>query len=92
MRIATKEKRKSECFYYHGFTCVAVLAIPDFPLANGRLIPAFTTSEIAINFLYHIGAILILIWTMVTAGIVTVLSRTAIPLATSNVLMSALIP
>jgi cytochrome c oxidase assembly protein subunit 15 len=99
----------------------AALAIPDFPLANGRLIPEFTTSEIAIHFLHRIGAVLVLIWTFVTARLVfgnyrnnssfmrptilliilvlaqigiggwTVLSKTAVPVATAHVAVGALI-
>lgn len=99
----------------------AALAIPDFPLANGRLIPEFTTSEIAIHFLHRIGAVLVLIWTFVTGWLVfknyrnesrftrptillmllvlaqigiggwTVLSKTAVPIATAHVAVGALI-
>jgi len=99
----------------------AALAIPDFPLANGRLIPEFTTPEIAIHFLHRIGAIMVLIWTIVTASLVfrnysnnskfkrptilliilvliqigiggwTVLSKTAVPVATAHVAVGALI-
>jgi heme a synthase len=39
----------------------AALAIPDFPLAFGRIIPPFTTSEIAIHFAHRLGALLILV-------------------------------
>jgi heme a synthase len=99
----------------------AALAIPDFPLANGHLIPEFTTSEIAIHFLHRIGAMLVLIWMFVTASMVfknyrnnpkfmrptillmilvliqigiggwTVLSKTAVPVATAHVAVGALI-
>lgn len=99
----------------------AALAIPDFPLANGRIIPEFTTSEIVIHFLHRIGALLVLIWTFITARLVfanyrnesrfirptilliflvlaqigiggwTVLSKTAIPVATAHVAVGALI-
>jgi cytochrome c oxidase assembly protein subunit 15 len=99
----------------------AALAIPDFPLANGRLIPEFTTSEIAIHFLHRVGAVLVLIWTFVTARLAfgnyrnnprfmrptilliilvltqigiggwTVLSKTAVPVATAHVAVGALI-
>ena len=99
----------------------AALAIPDFPLANGRLIPEFTTSEIAIHFLHRVGAVLVLIWTFVTGRLVfknynnesrftrptillillvltqigiggwTVLSKTAVPIATAHVAVGALI-
>jgi heme a synthase len=99
----------------------AALAIPDFPLANGRLIPEFTTPEITIHFLHRIGAMLVLIWTIVTTSMVfknyrdnsrfmrptillillvllqigiggwTVLSKTAVPIATAHVAVGALI-
>lgn len=99
----------------------AALAIPDFPLANGHLIPKFTTSEIAMHFLHRIGATLVLIWTIVTTrivfgnyrnernftrptilliilvlaqigiGVLTVLSKTAVPIATAHVAIGALI-
>ena len=38
----------------------AALAIPDFPLALGRGIPPFTSSEIAIHFSHRVGALLVL--------------------------------
>jgi heme a synthase len=38
----------------------AALAIPDFPLALGRLIPPFTSSEIVIHFSHRVGAFLVL--------------------------------
>jgi heme a synthase len=38
----------------------AALAIPDFPLALGRLIPPFTSAEIAIHFSHRVGAFLVL--------------------------------
>jgi heme a synthase len=99
----------------------AALAIPDFPLANGRLIPEFTTSQVAIHFFHRIGAVLVFIWTIVTARSVfakyrneskfmrptilliilvlaqigiggwTVLSKTAVPIATAHVAVGALI-
>ena len=42
------------------------LAIPDFPLAFGRLIPPFTTQHIAIHFAHRMGALLVtamVVWT-----------------------------
>jgi cytochrome c oxidase assembly protein subunit 15 len=48
----------------------AALAIPDFPLANGHLIPEFTSTQIVIHFLHRIGAVIVLIWTIITAGLV----------------------
>lgn len=39
----------------------AGLAIPDFPLSFGRLIPPFTTGAIAVNFVHRTGAALVAI-------------------------------
>src|SRR5712671_6328317 len=44
------------------------LAIPDFPLAFGRIIPPFTSSHIAIHFAHRVGALLVsvmIIWTFI---------------------------
>lgn len=44
------------------------LAIPDFPLAFGRLIPPFDTSKIAIHFAHRLGALIVtafIVWTVV---------------------------
>jgi cytochrome c oxidase assembly protein subunit 15 len=44
------------------------LAIPDFPLAFGRLIPPFDSSKIAIHFAHRLGALIVtalIIWTAV---------------------------
>lgn len=43
------------------------LAIPDFPLSFGRLIPAFETGQIAVNFAHRMGAVLVttmIVWTL----------------------------
>jgi cytochrome c oxidase assembly protein subunit 15 len=37
----------------------AGLAIPTFPLANGNLIPEFTSAGVAINFAHRVGALLV---------------------------------
>ncbi|HEX3109393.1 MAG TPA: COX15/CtaA family protein, partial [Thermoanaerobaculia bacterium] len=37
----------------------AGLAIPDFPLSFGRLVPAFTSPAIAANFAHRVGAVLV---------------------------------
>ncbi len=37
----------------------AGLAIPTFPLANGRLIPEFTSAGVAINFAHRVGALIV---------------------------------
>lgn len=42
------------------------LAIPDFPLAFGRIIPAFTSEKIVIHFAHRVGATIVaamIIWT-----------------------------
>jgi cytochrome c oxidase assembly protein subunit 15 len=42
------------------------LAIPDFPLAFGRIIPAFTSEKVAIHFAHRIGALVVatlIVWT-----------------------------
>ncbi|MCI0605176.1 COX15/CtaA family protein [bacterium] len=38
----------------------AALAIPDFPLAFGKIIPPFMTPEVAIHFAHRVGALLVL--------------------------------
>jgi cytochrome c oxidase assembly protein subunit 15 len=38
----------------------AGLAIEDFPLANGRLLPAFESAGVAVHFTHRIGALLVL--------------------------------
>jgi cytochrome c oxidase assembly protein subunit 15 len=43
------------------------LAIPDFPLAFGRILPPFETSKIAIHFSHRVGALVVsalVIWTV----------------------------
>src|SRR3954454_10629067 len=47
----------------------AGLAIPDFPLSFGRLVPAFTSSAIAANFTHRVGALL------VTAALIVAVSQ-----------------
>jgi cytochrome c oxidase assembly protein subunit 15 len=37
----------------------AGLAIPDFPLAFGRVVPAFTSAAIAVHFAHRVGALLV---------------------------------
>jgi heme a synthase len=45
----------------------AALAIPDFPLAFGRIIPRFTSAEIAIHFAHRVWAIVVLSLIIATA-------------------------
>jgi cytochrome c oxidase assembly protein subunit 15 len=44
----------------------AGLAIPDFPLSFGRLIPAITSFDVAINFLHRLGALSVTVLVVVT--------------------------
>jgi cytochrome c oxidase assembly protein subunit 15 len=44
------------------------LAIPDFPLAFGRLVPVFETGQIAINFAHRMGAVLVTTMIVLTLG------------------------
>jgi cytochrome c oxidase assembly protein subunit 15 len=37
----------------------AGLAIPDFPLSFGRVIPVFTSTAIAVNFAHRVGAVIV---------------------------------
>jgi heme a synthase len=49
----------------------AGLAIPDFPLALGRLIPPFDSAGVAVHFAHRVGAVLVLaavVRLMVRAG------------------------
>ena len=39
----------------------AGLAIPDFPLAFGRLVPPFTSAGVAVHFAHRVGALLVVI-------------------------------
>jgi cytochrome c oxidase assembly protein subunit 15 len=44
------------------------LSIPDFPLAFGRIVPAFTLPNIAIHFAHRAGAVMVsvmIVWTFV---------------------------
>lgn len=45
----------------------AGLAIPDFPLAFGRLVPPFTSAGIAVHFAHRLGAVVVatcVVWTV----------------------------
>ena len=46
----------------------AGLAIPDFPLSFGRLVPAFTSSAIAANFAHRVGGVLVAIAMLVAVS------------------------
>lgn len=67
------------------------LAIPDFPLAFGRLIPPFDSPQIAIHFAHRVGALVVA--SMVAWTLVRVLGqyRTQPRILTPAVLMAALV-
>jgi cytochrome c oxidase assembly protein subunit 15 len=44
----------------------AGLAIPDFPLAFGRIIPPITTAAIAANFAHRVGALIVTVVVLIT--------------------------
>ena len=46
----------------------AGLAIPDFPLAFGRLLPPLWTAGIAIHFAHRVGAVIVTLVVLATAG------------------------
>ena len=99
----------------------AALAIPDFPLAFGKVIPDFTTPEIAIHFSHRVGALIVLVFTLsnfavvlrtyktekrilrpvvlsmilvlvqITLGAFTIWKKTAVVVATSHVVVGAVI-
>jgi cytochrome c oxidase assembly protein subunit 15 len=45
----------------------AGLAIPDFPLSFGRVVPAFTSAAITVNFAHRLGALCVAIAVVTTA-------------------------
>jgi cytochrome c oxidase assembly protein subunit 15 len=46
------------------------LAIPDFPLAFGRLVPPFFTQQIAIQYAHRLGALTVTLFALWTAAAV----------------------
>jgi cytochrome c oxidase assembly protein subunit 15 len=45
----------------------AGLAIPDFPLSFGRIVPSFTSLEVGVNFAHRVGAICVATLVIATA-------------------------
>jgi cytochrome c oxidase assembly protein subunit 15 len=45
----------------------AGLAIPDFPLAFGRLVPAFTSTAVAVHYAHRLGGLAVAVAAVVTA-------------------------
>src|SRR5262249_11750451 len=68
----------------------AGLAIPDFPLAFGRVIPPLVTPYITVHFAHRVGALAVT--TAVLATLITVLRhRAAAPLRRPAMLAAALV-
>ncbi len=44
------------------------LAIPDFPLSYGKIIPEFTDYHITIHYLHRVGALILTLWIGVVVG------------------------
>ncbi len=65
----------------------AGLAIPDFPLSFGKIVPSFTSVAIAVNYAHRIGAVIVAI------AVITVASRllAARVLRTNAVLLLAVV-
>ena len=69
----------------------AGLAIPDFPLAFGQLIPPAWDPKIAIHFAHRVGAVIVSIVAMATAGHVLYHHRGRGELVRPSVLLLALL-
>jgi cytochrome c oxidase assembly protein subunit 15 len=59
----------------------AGLAIPDFPLAFGQIIPPQWDAKIAIHFAHRVGAVIVSLFVVATAGHVLYHQRRSRPLA-----------
>jgi len=69
----------------------AGLAIPDFPLAFGSLIPPYWNAGIAMHFAHRIGAVAVLIAVLVTTARVWSAHRTDLRLRRQAVLLVSLV-
>lgn len=56
----------------------AGLAIPDFPLSFGRLVPVFSSVEIVVNYLHRLGAVAVTIGVVVAAFLAVRSTRAAV--------------
>lgn len=70
----------------------AGLAIPDFPLAFGRLLPAVWDPAIAIHFAHRVGALLVTLLVLATAGHVRARHAGRGELVRPAMLLAALVP
>ena len=69
----------------------AGLAIPDFPLMFGRLVPPEWSAAIAIHFAHRVGAVVVTLIVLATAGRVLVHHRRARELARPAALLIAVV-
>jgi cytochrome c oxidase assembly protein subunit 15 len=69
----------------------AGLAIPDFPLAFGRLIPPHWDAQIAVHFAHRVGALVVSALVLATAGHVFSHQRSQRPLVRGAALLLALL-
>jgi cytochrome c oxidase assembly protein subunit 15 len=67
----------------------AGLAIPDFPLSMGRLVPAFATTAIAVNFAHRVGATVVAV--VVTVVLVRVFRSGPQPLRRAATMLVAVV-
>ena len=69
----------------------AGLAIPDFPLAFGQLVPPFWTGQIAVHYAHRVGALLVSALVLATAGHVLYHHRRRAELRRPSLLLLALL-
>ena len=69
----------------------AGLAIPDFPWAFGQIIPPHWDPKIAIHFAHRVGAVVVSLMVLATAGHVLYHHRSRGPLVRSALLLMALV-
>lgn len=69
----------------------AGLAIPDFPLSQGGLVPATFTPTIAINFAHRVGALVVFCLAATLVSLIVLRLRDCRPLLTTGLRLAALV-
>lgn len=69
----------------------AGLAIPDFPLSFGRVVPDFISTGVAFNFAHRVGALLVLSF-VVALGFRLMKLRSGHPVRTAGMLLMFVVP
>ena len=69
----------------------AGLAIPDFPLAFGGLVPPQWDAKIAVHYAHRVGALIVTLFVMATVGHVLYHHRSRPPLVRGAVLLTGLV-